>query len=216
MMRKRTGSDLIAGDVFHKLRSKILTLELKPGTRLVEDEISALLEAGRTPVREALLRLQGEGLVSRDRGWVVESSDPAAFRSIFESRMAIESYAARLAAERASAPALDELQQLVDEMDQSDTLPRSEINRLNQLFHKRIVALSANPYFAEWHERTQFQHWNLRLPVIFLKDQLAQSAEEHKAILQALKNRDPERAEAVTRMHIASTMQIVADALDDD
>lgn len=216
MMRKRTGTDLIAGDVFQKLRTKILTLEFKPGTRLVEDEISTLLDAGRTPVREALLRLQGEGLVSRDRGWVVESSDPAAFRTIFESRMAIEGYAARLAAERATVPALDALQQLVDEMDKSDSLPRSEVNRLNQLFHKQIVALSANPFFAEMHERTQFQHWNLRLPVIFMKDQLARSAEQHKAILQALKNRDPERAELVTREHIASTMSIVADALSDD
>jgi DNA-binding GntR family transcriptional regulator len=215
-MRKRTGTDLIAGDVFQKLRSKIITLEIKPGARLVEDDISALLQAGRTPVREALLRLQGEGLVSRDRGWVVQASDPATFRSIFESRMAIEGYATRLAAERATPQALDELEQLVFEMDKADVLPRSEINRLNQQFHKRIVALSGNPFFAEMHERTQFQYWNLRLPVIFMKDQLGQSAEQHRAILQALKDRNPEMAERVTREHIETTMNIVADALDDD
>ncbi|MBI2772495.1 MAG: GntR family transcriptional regulator [Burkholderiales bacterium] len=215
-MRKRTGTDLIAGDVFQKLRSKILTLEIKPGARLVEDDISELLQAGRTPVREALLRLQGEGLVSRDRGWVVQSSDPATFRSIFESRMAIESYATRLAAERATPEALAVLEQLVAEMDKAEELPRSEVNRLNQDFHKRIVALSGNPFFAEMHERTQFQYWNLRLPVIFMKDQLGRSAEQHKAILRALKDRNPELAERVTRDHIETTMNIVADALDDD
>ncbi|MBB3175995.1 GntR family transcriptional regulator [Variovorax sp. Sphag1AA] len=215
-MRKRTGTDLIAGDVHQKLRSKILTLEIKPGARLVEDEISSLLEAGRTPVREALLRLQGEGLVSRDRGWVVESTDPSSFRAIFESRIAIEGYATRLAAERATPAALDDLQQLVDEMDRGESLPRSEINRLNQTFHRTIVALSENPFFVELHERTQFRYWNLRLPVIFLKDQLAHSAEQHKAILAAMKNRNGDLAERVTREHIETTMNIVADALSDN
>ncbi len=120
MMRKRTGTELIAGDVFQKLRSKILTLEMKPGARLVEDEICTLLQAGRTPVREALLRLEGEGLVGRDRGWVMQASDPAHFRSIFETRMAIEGYATRLAAERASPEALAELEQILATLDQAE------------------------------------------------------------------------------------------------
>jgi len=73
------GIDLINSDVHNRLRAKILTFELKPGTRLVEDELTAALNAGRTPVREALLRLQGEGLVSRERGWIVEGEpDPDA------------------------------------------------------------------------------------------------------------------------------------------
>jgi len=216
MTTKRSGTDLIATDVHHKLRTKILTLEFKPGARLVEDEISAMLEAGRTPVREALLRLQGEGLVSRERGWVVEASDPSSFHTIFESRIAIEGYATRLAAERASTAALDELQQLVDEMDRGEELPRGEINRLNQSFHRNIVALSGNAFFVELHERTQFRYWNLRLPVIFMKDQLGRSAEQHKAILAAMKNRDGDLAERVTREHIQTTMNIVADALRDD
>lgn len=215
-MRKRTGTDLIASDVHQKLRTKILTLEFKPGARLVEDEISAMLEAGRTPVREALLRLQGEGLVSRDRGWVVEASDASTFRTIFESRIAIESYATRLAAERASTGALDELDQLVAEMSRGEEVPRSEINRLNQSFHSRIVALSDNPFFVEVHERTQFRYWNLRLPVIFMRDQLGRSAEQHHAILDAMKKRDGALAEHVAREHITTTMGIVAEALHDD
>jgi DNA-binding GntR family transcriptional regulator len=215
MMRKRTGTELIAGDVFHKLRSKILTLEIKPGARLVEDEVCGLLQAGRTPVREALLRLEGEGLVSRDRGWIVHETDPAMFRSIFETRMAIEGYATRLAAERATPQALAELEALLAGMDRSDDIPRSEVNRLNQDFHKRIVALSGNPIFIEMHERSQFRHWNLRLPVIFLKDQLARSTEQHRAIFKALKERNPEMAERVTREHIETTMSIVAEALAD-
>ncbi len=95
-------------------------------------------------------------------------------------------------------------------------MPRSEVNRLNQEFHKKIVALSGNAIFQEMHERTQFRYWNLRLPVIFMKDQLAHSTEQHRAILQALKDRNPEMAERLTREHIEATMSIVADALHDD
>lgn len=215
MSRKRSAADLIGGDIYQQLRHRILSLEVKPGARLVEDEICDLLQAGRTPVREALLRLQGEGLVTRERGWIVQATDPTAFRTIFESRMAIEGYATRLAAERAPAAALDDLEGVIAEMDKADVMPRSEVNRLNQDFHKRIVALSQNPFFVEMHERTQFQYWNLRYPVIFMKDQLNRSADHHREILKALRARDPDAAEKVTREHIAMTMNIVAEALAD-
>lgn len=213
-MKKRTGTDLIASDVHDRLRTKILTLQFRPGTRLVEDELSATFNAGRTPVREALLRLQGEGLVSRQRGWIVEATDPANFRSIFEARIAIEGYAARLAAERLDEPGLARLAALMAEMDQLDK-PRAEISRLNRAFHVEIVKASGNSLFIEMHERTQFQYWNLRMPVVFVKEQLAVSAEQHRALFDALQRHDGDRAEEATRVHIESTMRIVAEALED-
>ncbi|MFT4266877.1 MAG: GntR family transcriptional regulator [Xenophilus sp.] len=216
MPAKRTGTELIADDVFRKLRSRIITLEIKPGARLVEDEICALLQAGRTPVREALLRLEGEGLVRRARGWVVHASEPSHFRGIFETRIAIEGYATRLAAERASTDQLAELEGYVVEMDAGERIPRSEMNRLNQAFHHRIVELSGNEFFVEMHERTQFRHWNLRLPVTFMQDQLARTAAQHHEILDALKARDGDRAERASREHIETTLRIVADSLHED
>ncbi|HTN48659.1 MAG TPA: GntR family transcriptional regulator [Burkholderiaceae bacterium] len=212
--RRRAGEPP-AADVFQRLRSKILALEIKPGARLVEDEVCDLLQAGRTPVREALLRLEGEGLVNRDRGWVVHATDPANFRSLFEMRMAIEGYATRLAAERATPKDLAELGALLAKLNRAEDMPRSEVNRLNQQFHRRIVDMSGNLGFAELHERTQFRYWNLRLPVIFMKDQLAATTRQHKAILKALKDRDADAAEQCARQHIEATMQIVAAALED-
>lgn len=211
---KRTGTDLIASDVHQRLRTKILTLAFKPGTRLVEDELSETFQAGRTPVREALLRLQGEGLVSRQRGWIVEATDPANFRSIFEARIAIEGYAARLAAERIDAPGLQRLESLIAEMEQPER-PRAEISRLNRAFHAEIMKISRNTLFVEMHERTQFHYWNLRLPVVFLKEQLQRSGEQHRAMFDALRAGDGSAAEAATREHIETTMCIVAEALDE-
>ena len=214
VMAKRSGTELIASDVHDRLRTKILTLEYRPGMRLVEDELTTTFSAGRTPVREALLRLQGEGLVSRQRGWIVEATDPANFRSIFEARIAIEGYAARLAAERIDDAGLQQLAALMADMDMQDR-PRAEINRLNRAFHAGIVKASGNSLFVETHERTQFQYWNLRLPVVFLKEQLAVSTEQHRALFDALQRHDGSRAEEAARVHIESTMTIVAEALED-
>lgn len=203
----------IAADTYRQLRDKILSHEVKPGDRLIEDEICTQLSAGRTPVREALLRLQGEGLVSRHRGWMVGNGAPLAFRSIFEGRMAIEGYATRLAAERATPADLAELRQLLRQMKEAESVSRVEVNRLNKIFHQRLVALADNPYFVEQHERTQFEYWSLRLPVIFAQEQLAHSAEQHAAIVDSLERHDGDLAEKLAREHICSTMHIVADAL---
>ncbi|CAO3356372.1 GntR family transcriptional regulator [Azospirillum melinis] len=213
-VRKRAGTELLAADVHARLRSRILTFEIKPGTRLVEDEISASLEVGRTPVREALLRLQGEGLVSREKGWVVESTDAASIDRVFESRVAIEGYATRLAALCTAPTDLSELMALVEEMDGFEAMSRAALNQLNRRFHQRIVALSGNPFFVEMHERTQFHYWNMRLPVLFTREQAMVTNEQHRLILSALSCGDASAAERHAREHVATTHRIVRDALD--
>ncbi|MFP5514356.1 MAG: GntR family transcriptional regulator [Alphaproteobacteria bacterium] len=212
--RKRVGTDLLAADVHARLRSRILTFEIQPGSRLVEDEISTGLGVGRTPVREALLRLQGEGLVSRQKGWVVESTDADCIDRVFESRVAIEGYATRLATLRASPADIGDLMALVEEMDGFDTMSRAALNQLNRGFHERIVALSGNPFFVEMHERTQFHYWNMRMPVLFTREQAVMTNEQHRLILGALSSGDPDGAERHAREHVATTHRIVRDALD--
>ena len=212
---KRTGTALLAADVHRLLRDRIITLEIKPGTRLVEDDISREIEVGRTPVREALLRLEGEGLVSRQRrGWIIEAIEPADARFIFEARICVESYATRVAAERGDRKALDHLYDLVDRMDRLDEITRAELNRLDRNFHETIVAMAGNPMFVEMHERTQFHYWNLRLPIFFNREQTQRANAQHRDILAALAARDTDRAERLAREHIETTYTIVRQALD--
>lgn len=213
-MIKRTGTDLIAENVHEKLRRRIISLEVKPGSRLVEDEISTLMNVGRTPVREALLRLQGEGLVSRDRGWIVLGVDVSQAAAVFEARIAVESYGTRLASQHVSASDVDQLEELVKSMDQEQS--RSQLNRRDRSFHEQVVALSGNHMLMEMHERTQFHYWNLRLPVIFGREQTQHSNEQHKRILKALRAHDADAAEAAAREHIIATMEIVREALEDE
>lgn len=212
MSRSDKNASLATG-VYKQLRDKMMALEIRPGTRLLEEEISAELQVGRTPVREALLRLQGEGLLARNGGWVVREIEPAMIISIFECRMAIEGYASRLAADRASGEQVDLLREIVAEMDRGG-VTRVEENRLNRLFHETIVVISGNEIFHEIYERTQFPYWNLRTPlVIFSPDDKTAVAVKHHELLASIEAHDPDEAERLARAHVEDTFRIVREAL---
>src|SRR5436190_22723903 len=97
----KTGS--LTEAIYEQLRSEIVRGQLRPNERLVEAEIAERLQVSRTPVRESLQRLAADGLVvSRRRGWVVYEHTIDQIRDIYETRIALEGYATRLAAERAT------------------------------------------------------------------------------------------------------------------
>ncbi|MFT4165031.1 MAG: GntR family transcriptional regulator [Microlunatus sp.] len=212
--RKNSSSAFIASDVRSRLRSMILAGELKPGQRLVEDDLCERLTIGRTPVREALLLLQGEGFLSRERGWIVETIDRTQLRGIFESRAAIEGATARLAARYASAKELATLAALVERMEPTASLTRSELNALNTRFHKVIVNASKNILLAQFHERTQFQYWMLRVPILFSDSEVRETNLQHRNILDAIARHDEDDAERAARQHVEATMAIVEPAID--
>lgn len=213
-VRKTSAGDFMASDVRNRLRSMILGAELKPGQRLVEDDLCERLGVGRTPVREALLLLQGEGFLSRERGWVVETVDRSQVRAIFESRAAIEAATARLAARHAEASELDAMAELVEAMEPGETLTRSELNSLNTQFHKTIIAASKNMFLAQFHERTLFHYWMLRVPILFSEAEVRETNLQHRRILAALVGRDEEEAERAARHHVEATMAIVEPAIE--
>jgi DNA-binding GntR family transcriptional regulator len=213
MSDRKGGGDLIADDVRAKLRSMILGSEFRPGQRLVEDDLCATLGVGRTPVREALLLLQGEGYLARERGWVVRDVDRSKVNAIFESRAAIEGAAARLAASRISRADCDKLDAMIDIMEPSKKLARPELNQINTRFHNAIVEAADNPLLVEFHKRTQFFYWMLRVPVLFGDDEVRTTNNQHRRIVRALKRRDGDEAERASREHVEATMAIVVPAL---
>jgi DNA-binding GntR family transcriptional regulator len=213
MSDRKGGGDLIADDVRAKLRSMILGSEFRPGQRLVEDDLCATLGVGRTPVREALLLLQGEGYLARERGWVVRDVDRSKVNAIFESRAAIEGAAARLAASRISRANCDKLDAMIDIMEPSKKLARPELNQINTRFHNAIVEAADNPLLVEFHKRTQFFYWMLRVPVLFGDDEVRTTNNQHRRIVRALKRRDGDEAERASREHVEATMAIVVPAL---
>ncbi|MBM3095223.1 FCD domain-containing protein [Ensifer sp. T173] len=211
--RKTSAGEFIASDVRNRLRSMILGAELKPGQRLVEDDLCERLNVGRTPVREALLLLQGEGFLSRERGWVVETIDRSQVHAIFESRAAIEAATARLAARHAEPGELEALALLIEAMEPAESLTRGELNTLNTQFHKLIVTASKNMFLGQFHERTQFHYWMLRVPILFSEAEIKETNLQHRRILDALVKGDEDEAERAARDHVEATMAIVEPAI---
>jgi len=202
-----------APHLYGRILSMILGGELKAGVRIVEEDLCERLGVGRTPLREALLILQGQGYVQRHRGWVVSEVDAAHIGMIFESRAAIEAAMARLAAGRIRIVALDEMESLIAQMDGVQVHERLKLNQLNTQFHQIIADAADNPLLAEFHQRTSFYYWLLRVPVIFSDVERAHTNDQHRQILACLRQGDGSGAEAAMRAHIETTQRIVEPAL---
>jgi DNA-binding GntR family transcriptional regulator len=191
--------------VCEELRRQVITGELPPGTRLVEDRLAASLGVSRNPVREALQTLAGEGFVQilPRRGAVVAEITPAQAEELFDVRIALESLAARLAARNADAAAVARLRavleraRLATEAGDLDALAAR-----NTEFHQLVVAAGGNDYlcllFAPMARRVQ---WVFRASAA---SRAPHSWTEHEGLLNAITDGDEEYAAVLAIAHVAA------------
>jgi GntR family transcriptional regulator, rspAB operon transcriptional repressor len=210
--KARKDSRVIADMVYESVRDAILSAQLRPNRRLVEDEIAEWLQVSRTPVRESLLRLEQEGLVERDRGWIVREIDPIEIRARLECRLAIEAFAARLAAIRKSAADVERLRELCAEMERSQQ-SRIEFNRLNDEFHAIITQASDNPMLVKLVSQTRMNYWDLSVPVVFTPEIDQKIHRQHRGLVNAIAEGNGDEAEAIARDHVRITIDVVLGAL---
>ena len=211
----RRGSIPLATWVFEHLRAGIVEGRIRPNTRLVETALADQLKISRTPVREGLHRLATGGYVVSGRGgWVVREHTAREIQEIFETRAALEGYASRLAALRASERDLDAIAQTHGaEGKRLLRISREELILVNDAFHNAIVAASANERLIEMIADNRDFHFNYRIADIYTDDEIETSLVQHEAIMGALWDRDGYRAELVTRQHILFSVPIVLSRL---
>jgi DNA-binding GntR family transcriptional regulator len=189
---------------YYRIRELIVTLDLLPGSVVNERELMERLETGRTPVREALRRLAQERLVEvfPRRGILVAPVDVGDLGGLSEVRGELESFAARLAAERASAADRAELLQLRDALEQPEHDERT-LMELDQRIHRHIHACAHNPFL----EATLEEYYFLTLRIWFLAlDRVARLEDaigEHRELLDAILDGDAARAAEAMRRHVA-------------
>lgn len=203
----------VAADTVHeRLRDAILSGELRPNMRLVEEELGSWLRVSRTPVREALLRLTQEGLVQRSRGWIVREHAPEEFLRILEARAAIEGAAAALAAQNITPDEIAELKQIVDQIDHSGTT-RTELNELNKRFHTIVTAAGRNFLLDQFSQRTRISYWNFTIQNLVSAEDNKVANDQHREIIARLEAGDSEGSQRMVREHIERTQRILAEAL---
>jgi DNA-binding GntR family transcriptional regulator len=196
----------LADRAYLALRDQLITLQIKPGEPIDDGRVARELEIGRTPVREALKRLEDDRLVISypRRGTFATGVEITDLAFINEIRLQLEPLAARRAAERASAGQRAELQQLLGTFETIDDLPSdpTDLMRLDITVHRAIYRTAGNPHL----EDVLIRYHNLvtRIFCLFLErlTDVAEHINEHTAILTAIIDGDGGTAAELTTRHL--------------
>jgi DNA-binding GntR family transcriptional regulator len=200
----------LADRAYVQLREEIITAALAPGTLLREEQLTGRLGLGRTPVREAIQHLRREGYVTilPRRGTLVSEISITDLAAIYEVRTRLESWGARLAAERAGAADRQEAELLVAALGSVDADDYEELLRTDRRIHRFVYRCAKNPFLAE----TLDHYHNLSLRILHvamrrypaLTPQLDDVVHDQRALLEAIGRGDGETAERVAASHIST------------
>lgn len=187
---------------YRELKKAILTAELPPGALLLEPELMEQFSVGRTPLREAIQRLEVEGLVNTAprRGTFVSQFTSHDIRSVYELRCNLDAFAAELAAERASAEEIAQMEELLRRAREGELA--LEAADFDEVMHNLIVEAAHNPLVGDFHHRL----YSLTLRVLslrrFQRESLQEMIEEFTPIVEAIKQGNPEDAGQATLAHV--------------
>ncbi|MGW0825757.1 GntR family transcriptional regulator [Streptomyces sp. NPDC002845] len=202
------GHGTLADQAYRAISDRLVTLQIRPGEPINDERIAAELGFGRTPVREALKRLENERLIVAypRRGTFATEVQIADLGHVSEVRQQLEPLAAGLAAQRAGEDDRGELNrllaQLADPSDGGGAAASGDLIRLDMAVHRAIYAATRNPYL----EDTLVRYDNLatRIWCLFLDrlPGLAGHVHEHGPLLRAIIDRDAEKAAALAASHV--------------
>lgn len=197
-----------AFDAYECLLAEIEDGGLPPGTRLREAELGERLSISRTPVREALKRLELQGLVVHEphHGAVVASLDYGQVTELYRLREMLEGMAARLAAQHATETEIGVLQRMV-ERDRTLTDDPRQLAQTNRAFHQQIRDTARNRYVAAALENLRLSLALLAGTTLGARGRAADSVEEHAKIVSSIAGRDCEGAETSARQHIVNAFR---------
>src|SRR5262245_10531357 len=191
---------------YYAIRELIVTLELAPGSIVSERELQERLGVGRTPVREALQRLEGERLIEvyPRRGIFVSNVNVLDLAVLSEVRAVLEGFAARVAAERSTPDDREATSALIADLDELSTAAdERRLIHLDQRIHRHVYRCTHNPFL----EATLDGYYVLTLRIWFLAldrvSRLGDAVQEHRELLEAIRDGDPDRAAEAMRRHVA-------------
>jgi len=199
---------------YEKIKEAILTFQFLPNDALVEGELASQLGISKTPVRDALMRLEKEGLVTRVpyKGTYVSDINNQDMANIFHIRIVLEGLAIQLATELLTEEDFQKMEKLIAE--HAEALKKGDVrgvSRINTEFHNIIVNRCSNPRLQQMLHNLDDHLKRYRLLSISQGMRTEKSVPEHQAILDALRARDPKRAEMAMQTHLTSAMQDLYD-----
>jgi DNA-binding GntR family transcriptional regulator len=196
----------LADRAYLALRDRLTTLQIRPGEPIEDGRVASELEVGRTPVREALKRLEDDRLVISypRRGTFATGVDITDLAYINEIRVQLEPLAARRAAERATAGERAAIEDLLARFGAIDDLPAdpTDLMRLDMTVHRTVYRAAGNPHLEDVLVR--YHNLVTRIFCLFLErlPNVAEHINEHSAILTAIIDGDGDTAAGLTLKHV--------------
>lgn len=188
----------------------------RPGDRLVESELAEQFGVSRTPIREALQRLETQSLLTRDgRSLIVASLDHNQLAELYVVRTELEGLAARLAARHAAPEEIRVLREMLEE-DRNFLGDPEALAKANRRFHKQIHLASHNRYLVQQLDLVHRTMALLATTSLAVEGRGETALDEHEAIVVALEKRDGEAAHTALKNHISKAFEtrLKLDALD--
>lgn len=203
--------------VFDVLMNAIMRGQLSPGERLLEVQLAEEMGVSRTPVREAIRRLEMEGFVVMlpRKGAYVAGLSIADVENVYEIRTALETLAVRLAAQRMQ----DEDYRQLDELSQrmQATWQEGDVDswvKLDASFHELLYKFSRNDRLVQLMSNVMEQLSRYRIISLANVEVRHNSLDEHREVIAALRRRDSEGAAAAAAQHIENTKQSLVKMLE--
>lgn len=197
----------LPSDIYDKIREEIRHGILAPGERVTEQELAIRFSVSRTPIRDAIVRLEGDGLLSNEprRGLIVTQLSHQQVVELYNMREILEGAAARHAAQAASDMELATIAD-INQLEKENLLNYDLLRDLNRNFHQLIMLAAHNRYLLRSVE--QLSGTMSVLPSLLDQQERASLAvAEHQVVVEALLNRDRDAAENAAREHVRASQK---------
>lgn len=200
---------LASKKAYHLIKEKIITLELAPSSVIDEQALMKELGLGRTPIREALQRLNAEGLVLivPRRGMFVTDISITDLQKIFEVRTVLTGFCARLAAQRGTTDQVAQMEQVLRGLEQVQSGDYKVLIDIDRRFQRLMYQAAGNDILAESLDRLYDLSLRIWYLVLHQLGDVRDAIEQHRQVAEALKARDGARAEALIQQHIVQFQQ---------
>ncbi|MFZ5634679.1 MAG: GntR family transcriptional regulator [Bacillota bacterium] len=214
IMSKKPGLKTVSERVYEEIKNQILSGRLKQGQRLVERDLAGEMQVSRTPVREALMQLEQERLVttSKFKGVTVARMNFREARELFQVRMVLEGLAAREAALHRSGEDLESLRRCVEDVKRAREEGRlADVIKYNSDFHLTIALSSGNRRLYGLLTQLQDHIGLLRVASLLKPNRPLENEEEHEDIYRAIEKGYPDVAEIMMKQHIWLVIKSIED-----
>ena len=207
-------------NAYEKIRQVLLDGELRPGEQLTEERLSMITGVSRTPVREAIRRLERELLVVRSPSGRMSVADWSRDEvdEMFTLRQMLEGHAAERAAGRLSNNKIDQLERVNQELHEAVAQSPPDIDRFldaNRIFHEIVTEAAHSPRLVQVLAMLVEQPVVLRTARRYSVEDLLRSARDHDELIAAFRARDPDWARAVMGSHLRRAFHAFSDAMEE-